>query len=73
LISLSVNIGQKNEKSTLWSERSSHTFCARMRPASRIGRHDVHRIGTSDVATRRSMYTRETMRHSDGKRAHSYT
>jgi hypothetical protein len=41
-----------------------------MRAASRIGRHDVHRMGTPATAMSRSMYTSEMIRHSEGKRAH---
>ena len=54
LISLSVNIGQKIEKSMLCSERSSHTFCARMRLESRMGRHEVTSIGQPETAISRS-------------------
>jgi hypothetical protein len=41
-----------------------------MRAARRMGLHEVHRMGTPATAMRRSMYTREMMRHSEGKRAH---
>ena len=55
MISRSVNIGQKTEKSMLCSERSSQTFWARIRDERRIGRHEVTSIGQPEVAINRSM------------------
>ena len=52
---MSVNIGQKTEKSMLCSERSSHTFWARMREDRRMGRQEVTSIGQLETAMRRSM------------------